>query len=151
MTKPWITITVADVEQYLLAPQLSALRTAALGQTQGDPLPEIIAGVVEHVRAKIASCPRNRLDADLATIPPSLKAQACYTAIFRAQLRIPVLKMTEHQIKAYENAREDLNRIASCTDAVEQPTDAAPASTAALTPAYTQPERRLSHAQQDGI
>jgi len=151
MIKPWITLTVADVEQYLLAPQLSALRSAALGQAQGDPLPEIIADVVGHVRAKIASCPRNTLDANPATIPPSLKAQACYTAIFRAQLRIPVLKMTDHQIKAYDNAREDLNRIASCTDAVEQPQDAAPASTAALTPAYTTPERRLSHARQDGI
>lgn len=151
MIKPWITLSVADVEQYLLAPQLSALRSAALGQTQGDPLPEIIIDVVEHVRAKVASCARNTLDADPATIPPSLKAQACYTAIFRAQLRIPVLKMTEHQIKAYEDARSDLNRVAACTDAVEQPTTAEPASTSALTPAYTTPERRLSHAQQDGI
>lgn len=151
MVKPWITISVEDVEGYLLAPQLNALRSAALGQTQGDPLPGIIADAIEHVRAKIASCARNLLDADPATIPPSLKAQCCYTAIFRAQLRIPVLKMTEHQIKAYDDAREDLNRIASCVDAVEQPYDAAPASSAALTPAYTTPERKLSHAKQEGI
>lgn len=151
MARQWITITPADVEQYLLAPQLSALRSAALGQSQGDPLPEVIKDVIEHVRAKISSCPRNRLAADPATIPPSLKAQACYTAIFRAQLRIPVLKMTDHQIKAYEDARSDLNRIAACTDAVEQPDDAAPASTAALTPLFTTPERKLSHARQEGI
>ena len=151
MATDWISIATGDVENYLMAPQLNALRNAARGESQGDPLPDIIQDAVSHVRRKIASCARNTLDTDITTVPPSLKTQTIYVTIFRAQVRIPVLKLTEDQIRAYNNAETDLNRIASCTDVVEQPTDSVVSDSGGYAPLTTTPTRRFDHASQDGI
>ena len=147
----WITIAADDLQDYLLAPQLAALRSAALGASQSDPLPGIINDAADHVRGKIASNPANSLSATAYAVPATLKTHVCYIAIFRAQLRIPQLKMTDDQKLAYRNALDDLNRIADGKDAVEQPDDAVSSNTAAISPAYSNPNRRFSHEEQNGI
>ena len=42
----WTTLTLTDLEDYLLAPQIAALRTAALADGQDDPVARTIADVV---------------------------------------------------------------------------------------------------------
>lgn len=119
----WIQITLTDLEDYLVAAQLTALRQEALGDTQDDPVPQIISDISRHVRAEIASCSRNRLSKTTDSVPPELKAATCHLIIEEAQSRIPYLGMTNEQIRGADNARELLQRCASCQFAITQPTD----------------------------
>jgi hypothetical protein len=119
----WIVLSVADVEAYLLAPQLKALRSAALGDTQGDPLPGIIQDVSVRVRAEVQGCVRNRVSPVPYSIPPSLKQHALALIVAAAQTRLTVIKLTEDQIRAYNSAERYLERVAACSVPVEQPAD----------------------------
>lgn len=109
---PWIAISPETVYDYLAAPQVEVLRHATLAQGQADPLPEIIRDICEQMRAEISAQPQNRLDRTAHTIPPHLKATACWLIIEAAQTRIPGLKATEDQIRLAEQARQRLQRIA---------------------------------------
>ncbi|MDR2377399.1 MAG: hypothetical protein LBD54_01440 [Puniceicoccales bacterium] len=109
---PWITISPETVYDYLAAPQVEVLRHSTLAQQQTDPLPEIIRDICEQMRAEISAQPQNRLDRTAHTIPPHLKATACWLIIEAAQTRIPGLKATEDQIRLAEQARQRLQRIA---------------------------------------
>jgi len=122
-TASWITLSVADVEDYLLAPQLTALRNAALGDTQVDPLPQIIRDVATRVRAEVQGCPSNKVSPVAYSIPPSLKQAALAIIIARAQTRLTVLSLTEDQVRDYESAERYLERVAACKVPVEQPPD----------------------------
>ncbi len=122
-TASWITLSVTDVEDYLLAPQLNALRSAALGSTQGDPLPQIIRDVCRRVRAEVQGCPTNQVSPVEYSIPPSLKQAALALIIARAQTRLTVLKLTEDQVRDYKSAERYLERVAACQVPVEQPED----------------------------
>ncbi|MDR3143747.1 MAG: hypothetical protein LBT57_02800 [Puniceicoccales bacterium] len=109
---PWITISPEMVYDYLAAPQVEGLRHSALAQQQEDPLPEIIRDICEQMRAEISAQPQNRLDRRAHTIPPHLKATACWLIIEAAQTRIPGLKASEDQIRLAEQAHQRLQRIA---------------------------------------
>jgi len=122
-TASWITLAVEDVEDYLLAPQLNALRSAALGSAQADPLPQIIRDVCLRVRAEVQGCARNQVSPVEYSIPPSLKQQALAIIIARAQTRLTVLRLTEDQVRDYQSAERYLERVASCAVPVEQPED----------------------------
>lgn len=77
----WISITADNLEAYLVAAQLTALRTEALDAGQADPFTEIMPDIVRKVRGYIASNPVNLLDTSELTIPPELKADVCYLII----------------------------------------------------------------------
>lgn len=85
---PWITLTVTDLNAYLLAEQLDALRSEALAPGQADPFTEIAPDVVAKVRAYIASNPDNQVDADPATIPAELKTDVCYLILAPMLIRL---------------------------------------------------------------
>ena len=74
----WITLTVADLADYLVSEQLDALRTEALGPGQADPFGKVAADVVAMVRSYIASNPENLVDPNPLSIPPELKLNVCY-------------------------------------------------------------------------
>ncbi|MEW6306184.1 MAG: hypothetical protein AB1705_22185 [Verrucomicrobiota bacterium] len=120
---PWITLTAEDLNDYLAAPQVSALRTAALAAGQGDPFDEIMPDVVSRERLKIESCARNRLSATPNSIPPELKWAACYLILEAMQLRIPTLRLTKDQQAQAMRAVDELNRVAACKDVVTAPDD----------------------------
>jgi len=122
-TASWITLAVEDVEDYLLAPQLNALRSAALGSAQADPLPQIIRDVCRRVRAEVQGCATNQVSPVEYSIPPSLKQAALAIIIARAQTRLTVLRLTEDQVRDYQSAERYLERVASCAVPVEQPED----------------------------
>lgn len=119
----WVTITTSDLNDYLVAAQASALRTAALAAGQTDPFGRVMPDIIQRIRLKIQSCPGNQVSATANTIPPELKWAACYLIIEALQARMPTLKLTEEQRTQVERAVSQLDRIADCKDTVTIPDD----------------------------
>ena len=119
----WITLTADDLNGYLVAAQMNALRTAALAVSQDDPLPATIQDVCDSIRLEISGCRTNILSATAHAIPPELKRHACALIIEAAQGRLPSLKLTDDQKRAADNARALLVRIARCDVPVSHSTD----------------------------
>lgn len=84
----WITIAVNDLRPLMVAEQLDALRTEALGPGQADPFTEISPSIVAKVRAFIASNAENQVDSDTAKIPPELKIDVCYLILAPMMIRL---------------------------------------------------------------
>ncbi len=107
----WITLTTADLEDYLVAAQVTALREEALGAGQTDPFADILAGVVAKVRAAIASHSTNDLDADKATYPAELKGDVAML-VAESMLGRLGIALTEDQVRQVKRADEILLQIA---------------------------------------
>ncbi len=119
----WITIESTDLDDYLVAAQTAALRSAALGAGQTDPFSRVMPDVCSRIRAEIRACPANQVSETANSIPPELKSIACALLIEAMQARLPMLKLTEDQKKAADEGRKYLARIAKCEIPVEQPDD----------------------------
>ena len=116
----WTPITASDLDDTKVAALVNALRNAALGAGQDDPVPEIIQSVVDRIRAEIAGCSRNQLDQDQTTIPKSLKRLACRMVITQAKnrLEMPLKEDERNQLRSDERY---LERIARCEVPVDDP------------------------------
>lgn len=110
---PWIEITFDTLKGYLVAEQLAAMESAALGEGQDSPFDEVAPGVISRIRAEIATCAKNILDEDENKIPQSLKTEAAALIIEAMQPRI-LIALTEDQRRAADNARSYLKRISLC-------------------------------------
>lgn len=119
----WIQITIEDLEDYLLAAQIAAIRTAALSDGQDDPVEQAIIDVTQEIRTYVANCDGNDLSANTAAIPPVLKRHACYLVLEAAQMRIPALELTDNQVRMANNARSLLTKVSECKFDVETPDD----------------------------
>lgn len=119
----WIQLTVADLEDYLLAPQVAALRTAALADGQDDPVERTIADVVVEVRNRVAQCGTNKVSPTEGTIPPELLVHAAYIALERAQGRIPSLTLEDFQVRMANEARRVMREVGQCDFKITQPSD----------------------------
>lgn len=126
----WITITEADVQTRLTSAEWQAVNSRALPAGANSPVDDVIADVTQQVRRKIDSCPANALDADTTTIPSGLKSQAMALIVAELLRRYGTHLLKEHdpRLTAETRAMADLDRVADCKDAVEQPEDAAAAS-----------------------
>lgn len=116
----WISITTDTLNEAKVAALIEACSTAALEEGQGNRAAGIIQGVVDEIRRKIASCANNRVDADATTIPKGLRDLAVDLIIARLKSAVE-LTLTDDERHAVERRLADLNRIADCKDAVEQP------------------------------
>lgn len=96
----WITPTAADLNDYLVAEQMDALRADALAPGQADPFAKVATDIVNKVRSYIASNPANVVDVDATTIPPELKIDVCYLIIgpMLGRLGIALTKDQEKQM-----------------------------------------------------
>ena len=119
----WIQITPDDLNDYLAGFQVKVLREKVLAEGQDDPLPEIIADVAGQIRLEIQGHPGNQLSQMAQALPPELKRHACALIIEAAQGRLPVLKLTADQIRATDNARRHLQRVARGEVPVSAPED----------------------------
>lgn len=157
MSKPWIILTVAQLDTTKAAAMVDALRTAALRDGQDDPLPEIIVGVTDRIRMEIAAGGRTRLSADPAKLPPSLKSLALRMVVREGQSRINVMGAVPLADEEKEEWRQDirfLERIAKGEITVEEPDDPEPTPTvqsAVAQPMISGRERQFTRDQQDGI
>lgn len=149
----WVAITEDDLKDAKVAQLVEAYKTAALGSGQTNPIPRVIANVVARIRAEIAGCARNRLDADPNKIPTDLKSLAVRMVCreLQSRLRLP-LKDDEK-----EEWRQDvryLERIANCEVPVAEPDNPAAdpnLQAAAARPSTWAPNRQFSQAAQDGL
>lgn len=119
----WLLLTPADLNDYLVAPQVAALRAAALGDGQTDPFLRVMPDVAHRIRAEIQGCPRNRVSALPNSIPPDLKAIACLLILEALQARIPGLCLTSEQKILIADGRDYLKRISQGRVPIEAPED----------------------------
>ena len=111
-TVTWAVITAADLAPFLVAPQLTALRTVALAQGQNDPFDDLLPICAGRVRDYIVSNPRNLLSATPNSVPPGTCVWClCWLMIEALQARVPTLKLTEDQKKEISNAKNELEKI----------------------------------------
>lgn len=147
----WRSITDADLNAAKLAPLVSALRTAAIGDGQADPVNAIKATVVSRIRLKIQACASNVPDADESFIPDSLIALACRMILREAKSRLE-MDLTDTEKKAWDVDERDLREIAACNLPVEAPTTATTpvAQSTQPSPSITCRTKRFSRADQEG-
>ncbi|MDR1283952.1 MAG: hypothetical protein LBK99_24515 [Opitutaceae bacterium] len=118
----WITLAAADLNDYLVALQMTSLRTAVLATGQADPFVQVAADVISKVRAYIASNPDNRVSATPLTIPPELRTDTCYLIIAPLMGRLK-LKLNEDQRKALDIAHSTLIALREKKLLVSKPDD----------------------------
>lgn len=116
----WTPITVADLKDAKASALVEACRTAALGAGQTDPVPNIITNVVNRIRAEVAGCNKNVLDADTTAIPNDLKSLASRMIVREAMSRLRK-PLTDDEIREERNDLDYLKRIAACDVPVAEP------------------------------
>lgn len=157
MPKSWITLTVEQLDTAKAAALVDALRTAALRDGQGDPLPEIITAVTARIRMEIAAGGKTILSADPAKVPPSLKSLALRMVLREGQSRlnaVGALPLSEDEKMEWREDIRFLERIAKGEITVEEPDDpeSAPSvQSAAAAPAISGRPRTFGRNSQDGI
>ncbi|MBI4024846.1 MAG: hypothetical protein HY360_07670 [Verrucomicrobia bacterium] len=151
---PWLALTSADVDDYLVAAKATALRTAALGAGQTDTIPRVLADVTAYVRLAVAGCARNILDADTAKIPASLKTQALDIVIQRLHLRLDQ-QLKEDRVRAYEQAERILGLVRDCKQPIEETlspeADPAAQQAGGIEQAIAIPTRKATASRLDGL
>jgi hypothetical protein len=120
----WIVLTAADLNAYLVADQVEAIRTAALGAGQTDRFTEVMPFVVARVRSQIQARMQS-VDLVANSVPPSLKTDVCMLVIEAIQAGIPGLSLTEDQKQLIRKAEDHLKSVASGDLFVEKPDNAA--------------------------
>lgn len=116
----WVAITLSDLNDAKVAKLVDACKTKALGAGQTDPMTRIIADAVLEIRAEIASCQSNQLDADETKVPRDLKALATRMVVRLMQSRLQ-LGLTDDEQRERDNDSDTLKRIAKCERRVEAP------------------------------
>ncbi len=147
----WIAITIDTLYEAKVAALIDACNSAALAQGQSNRVAGIIQGVVNDVRRKVESCRTNRVDSALTKIPASLRDLAVDMIIARLKgtIEIPLTEDERTQLKRHET---NLNRIAECTDVIDQPTDPVEPEVESSTPSpsFGTRTRNFTSDSQDG-
>ena len=146
----WISITEDDVLTRVSGPEAQAYRTAAKASGQEDPLPEVIAAVVDEVRGYVSACRENSLGAD-GKIPPRLKHTALAMIRWRLINRLPIRSEALLDTRRHDNdeAIRLLQRVAECKYRVEDPDTGE--STQILKPTISGRKRKFGRDNQRGI
>lgn len=139
MSDRWISISLETLYEASIAALVDACSERAKADGQDDRAPGIIAGVIAEVRRKIASCKTNTLDSDETKIPASLRDLTVDLILFRLKKALGIA-LEEDERKALERHERNLDRIAACTDVIDQPDDEATPETqsASGTPSATE-------------
>ena len=146
----WIAITETQVRTRRTGPELAALKTAALAPGQADPLPAVIAGVIQRVRGYCAAG-GFALGAG-ETIPGRLEDAALALIRFELAGRLPVAAMlTEDRRKAAEDARALLRDVARGLFAIDVPDTPTTEVSNAPRPSVTRATRTFGITDQNGL
>jgi len=123
----WVAVTAEELLRSLTGPEKAAVSAAALASGQDDPVPGILADVIDEVRGYIAANSQNRLGLT-GTIPEKLRITVINRCRYEALTRMPVSKsiLTEERVKANEAARMLLRDVAAGRFQVEEPTEPHP-------------------------
>jgi hypothetical protein len=151
MSVAWLNIAVADLNDYLVGAQMSALRTAALASGQADPFTNIMHDRCSYVRNRISKL--LSISATAYAIPPELKTTTCWLIIEAMQTRIPQLKLTEDQKSLIARAYKDLDIAGTDDLPISVPSDPeTPAvQTGAALEQVSTPTRKATRSKLDGL
>jgi hypothetical protein len=117
----WVTITADDLRDYLVAAQVTALRTAALGSGQADPFTRTMQDRCNYVRNRISN--RISISATAYAVPPELRTQTCMLIIEAMQPRL-LLPLSKDQTTAIARAYDDLKIAGTKELPISTPDDA---------------------------
>jgi hypothetical protein len=123
----WKAIEKDDLKPFLVAAQVEALDTSALGAWQGPRFEEAMPRVAARVRGKIASARFNgkttfRLSATTDSVPPELFMATCLLIVQALQPGLS-LPLTQDQKDQIASAEKDLDAVAAGKFAVSEPDD----------------------------
>lgn len=122
----WVVINSADLDDYCVGAQTSALRTAALSTGQADRFQKTMVDIANRIRAEVQANPANHISATDNAIPPELKEIACRLILEAMQSGIPGLAMSDDQVRLCNDGREYLRRISERKIAISMPDDPLP-------------------------
>lgn len=116
----WSTLAVDDVKTRLAWPELSALLSYHLAPGQSDPIGEVVSGVVNEVRGRVAACSRNTLG-PANTVPDSLSHATLSIIRHRLATRLPGSEQVLDDVRQgeYRDAMELLKLVSKCDFYVE--------------------------------
>lgn len=144
----WVTITEDDFNRKMAGPETNALKTKVLAAGQANPLPEIIADVVNEVRGYVAV--KNTLAAG-ATIPDKLESAALAIIRFRLATRLPVSTLlTDDRRTENKDALALLKMVAQGDYAIDEPEDVSEEVIGTPSPSMKKKCRRFTRRSQDG-
>lgn len=148
----WVTITEANLLTRISGPELSAIRAAALGAGQADPVAETIKNTVMYVRGRVAACKQNTLGAG-QTIPEELMQQALALIVVAFMDRAAGLMIDANgqRKRDAERAEEILKDVAACEFAVEQPATPSTQVISSPEPSISANEPGFTRDEQDGV
>jgi len=153
----WIAINTDDLPVAKAAALVAALQTAALGEGQLDPIPEIIGNVTARIRMEIAAGGRTVLDADATKLPPSLKSLAVRMALREGQSRLNAagaLPLSDDERKEWDQDVRFLERIARgeiTVESTDNPESAPAVQSKTTRPRISERSLRFTRHDQDGI
>jgi hypothetical protein len=118
----WVEITEDDLLTAISGPELEAIRAAALGAGQADPVQPTIDQVTRKVRSYVAACADNELGTG-NTIPDELMDDALALIIVRLMPRAAGLMIDASEVRrnAAKDAMTNLRAVSRCGMALEQP------------------------------
>jgi phage gp36-like protein len=122
----WITITTDHLRDTKASALVDAYQSAALGDTQTDPVPRAIEKVCDRIRAEIQSSGKYQVSATPHSLPPSLVELAGNLIAWRMQGRLNVLNALPVTDQDKIDHNEDiayLKRIAEGKVTIEVPDD----------------------------
>jgi len=127
-SEPWITLQLADLNDYLVGAQASAVTTAALASGQSNTWTNIMTDVVNEIRSAIrGGCLKNLSPVVVSqtplSIPPDLKSAAMWRIVITLQRRIPQLKLTQDQKDAAKEALDKINDVRDGKVVITMPPD----------------------------
>lgn len=150
----WITLSEGDVLTRLTGVELNALKTAALGTGQTNPLTEVTAQVIREVRGYVSASTRNRLGTG-TSIPDELHSATINRIRFELATRLPVASLlTDARREANRDAIALLKECAAGRFTLVAPvTEAADQAANASKPALStdNPTRKWTRAKQVGL
>jgi len=117
----WAVITEANVLTHIAGAELKALRAAALGDGQEDPVQPSITQITDQVRGYVAACIENKLDTDITKIPTRLLGAACDMIIGEIIARVPGYFLDDDRKDKQGRAIKLMERVAACNFAIEDP------------------------------
>ena len=118
----WIVLTTDDLRAHVPSAQVDALLTAALGQGQADPFGAAMPEIASRIRAEVRGNSKNLVSATPNAIPDDLKGYAVALIVEVMQGRL-LLALNDDQVRAANNARDYLKRVAAGDVPIAKPDD----------------------------
>lgn len=145
----WIQITEADLLTGISGPELEAVRVAALGENQVDPVQPAIDQVTREVRGRVAV--KNPVG-DGNTIPDELLAHAVAIIVMRLPLRAAglVIDPEDERSKAAARAESVLKDVALGSFKIEAPATVSDEEIGAPGPSIKPRDRNRTRDKYDG-